>query len=354
MGDKFLGTSIIIFIIIFLLVAFGLFIKRLIDNKEKLKKINSTESEALKSELETKLLKKKEEEKVKLQAGDTKLLLEIIDRIFKSSKVIALVKDKDFKLLDLSAIFFNIKVNPIDELVSTTKEITLKNGEVYKQNKHIITVKKEYADKIFLSAYKVLEEVFTNVPTINNISVNTYMEEQDSSYKCVLTVTCDRDTFEKAKLKNLYNEKLDIMIVDYKYDFKEHSFEEVNPIDFSSISSIDIPITLSKTLGDDSFGSLVEQFLDKNQIKNYMVENIKEGLTLFSTSTPEKTIVAVSTDSSVITEEELKIIYHKLIKEEFEKAFFLSNGSFSLDSVTYANVNKIEIIDKSKLEKILV
>lgn len=351
MGDKFLGTSIIIFILVFLFVAFGLFIKRFIDNKEKLKKINSTESELLKNELETKLLKKKEEEQVRLLAGDATLLLEIIDRIFKSSKVSALVKDKDFKLLELSTLFFNIKLHPMEELVSTTKEITLKNGEVYRQNKHLITVKKEYAEKVFLSSYKVIEEVFSNIPTINNISVNTYLEEESSIYKCVLSVTCDRDSFEKSKSKNLYNEKLDVMLIDYKYDFKDHSFEEVSPIEFDSTLPNSIKPNENIDLKDKSFSKLVEQFLESKNIKNYLIDNSKDNLSLFICNEPQKIIVAISDDSSIIHEEDLKFVYHRLIKDEFEKVIFLSNGSFSLDAVTYASVNKIDIIDKSKLEK---
>lgn len=357
MGDKFLGTSIILFILVFLLVAFGLFIKRFIDNKEKLKKINDTDSELLKNEFETKLLKKKEEEQIRLQSGDVTLLLEIIDRVFKSSKIAGLVKDKDFKLLELSTLFFNIKLHPMEDLVSTTKEITLKNGDVYRQNKHLITVKKEYAEKVFLSSYKVLEEVFSNIPTINNISINTYLEE-DSNYKCVLTVTCDRASFENSKSKNNYNEKLDLMLTDYKYDFKEHIFEEVSLIEFDSTIPNKVQrkdnINLKKdniTIKDDSFSKLVEQFLASKNIKNYLIDNSKDNLSLLLCNEPEKIIVAVSDDSSVIHEEDLKFVYHRLIKDEFEKVIFLSNGSYSLDSVTYASVNKMDIIDKSKLEK---
>lgn len=340
-----------LFISVFLLVAFGLFIKRFIDNKDKLKKINSTDSELLKNEFETKLLKKKEEEQIRLQSGDVTLLLEIIDRVFKSSKIAGLVKDKDFKLLELSTLFFNIKLHPMEDLVSTTKEITLKNGDVYRQNKHLMTVKKEYAEKVFLSSYKVLEEVFSNIPTIKNISINTYLEESNSEYKCVLTVTCDRDSFENSKSKNSYNEKLDLMLTDYKYDFKEHIFEEVSLIEFDSTIPNKVQSKENITLKDVSFSKLVEQFLESKNIKNYLIDNSKDNLSLFICNEPEKTIVAISDDSSIIHEEDLKFVYHRLIKDEFEKVIFLSNGSFSLDSVTYASVNKIDIIDKSKLEK---
>lgn len=219
-------------VLAFFLVSLAFFIKRYIDNKDKLNKINDKASTiALQKSLEDELRAKKEEETKKLEAGNIATINEVIERLFRSSKLGGWVKSKTYNLYNPKTLSLVVNLSGKDELVNSKKEIVLKSGEIYTQNKHYIAVKKEYSEKVFVSALKIIEELFNSLPTLYNIYLSIYLTEEESDKQlCVLSLEANRDQFRTLKESSNPVEKIETFSPIYNYDSKNYEFKEIEPI----------------------------------------------------------------------------------------------------------------------------
>lgn len=219
-------------VLAFFLVSLAFFIKRYIDNKDKLNKINDKASTiALQKSLEDELRAKKEEETKKLEAGNIATINEVIERLFRSSKLGGWVKSKTYNLYNPKTLSLIVNLSGKDELVNSKKEIVLKSGEIYTQNKHYIAVKKEYSEKVFVSALKIIEELFNSLPTLYNIYLSIYLTEEESDKQlCVLSLEANRDQFRTLKESSNPVEKIETFSPIYNYDSKNYEFKEIEPI----------------------------------------------------------------------------------------------------------------------------
>ncbi len=228
-----LNILLIASVFIFIAVSLGIFFKRYKENKAKLESLSKENAHELKKSLEEELKKKKEEELKKLESGDKETISFVFERLFKSSKLAGWVKSQTFNLHNSKSISVIVHLSGKEELVSTQKEIKLKTGEVYTQNKHYLAVKKEYSEKVFLCAYKVVEEAFTNIPTLYKMYISEYITEEESDNPmCVLSMEVNKDQYRTIKEKNL-NNAIDIISyfnANFNYDNKNHIFQEVEPI----------------------------------------------------------------------------------------------------------------------------
>jgi hypothetical protein len=75
--------------------------------------------------LEDELRQKKEKELKKLEAGDLNTINEVLERIFKSSKLVALIKNRNYKLYNTKNISITANLSGKDELIDSKKEIVL-------------------------------------------------------------------------------------------------------------------------------------------------------------------------------------------------------------------------------------
>lgn len=219
-------------VLAFFLVSLAFFIKRYIDNKDKINKINDKASTlALQKSLEDELRVKKEEETKKLEAGNISTINEVIERLFRSSKLGGWVKSKTYNLYNPKTLSLIVNLSGKDELVNSKKEIVLKSGEIYTQNKHYIAVKKEYSEKVFVSALKIIEELFNSLPTLYNMYLSIYLTEEESDKQfCVLSLQANRDQFRALKESNNPVEKIETFSPIYNYDSKNYEFKEIEPI----------------------------------------------------------------------------------------------------------------------------
>lgn len=422
---NFINVLILGSVILFFLISIAFFIKRYLDNKEKFKSINQENTHELKRSLEDELKKKKEEELKKLESGDTKTINEVIERLFKSSKLGGWVKSQNYKLYNPKNISLVVNLSGKEELVNTKKEITLKSGEVYTQNKHYIAVKKEYSEKVFMSAYKIIEEIFTAIPTIYKVYLSLYLTEEESEKQyCVLSFVANRDQFRAISTKNnSVMEKIDSFSPTYDYDAKNYDFKEIEPISTPSgevslektmamkassnttffggtvinpnqevvslkneytapdnskvssdtkISSLSGSLSLDRTqLGleeifnvkepeqviesEDKSESEIDKFLRISGFKTISEENDNnlKIIKAVKSSEHKNYLIAINSENKIIKEDDLKSLFFKAIKDNIEKTVYITNGSFALDSVTYANVNNIELFDIEKINKLI-
>lgn len=269
---KFFNFIIVGAILTFFLVSLGFFVKRYMDNKDKLEKINDkTGSLALQKSLEEELKQKKEEELKKLEAGDRNAINEVIERLFKSSKLGGWVKSKSYQLYNTKTISLIINLSGKEELVNTKKEIVLKSGEVYTQNKHYIAVKKEYSEKVFISGVKIVEELFNTLPLLYKIYISLYLTEEESDKQdCVLSFEVNKDQFRASK--NIQNsiEKVDSFSAIYDYDSKNYVFKEIEPVK-TPMGEASLEKTMSmKANADTTFfgGSVVNSNSEPVSMKN--------------------------------------------------------------------------------------
>jgi hypothetical protein len=413
---SFLNILVVGFVLAFFIGSVALFIRRFQANKAKIRKIGVEDNPTLKYELERELKLKKEEELKKLQSGDKETIMEVIDRLFKSSKLAGLIKSKNFNLYNQKTIAFIVNLTPKEELVDDKKEITLKNGEVYTQNKHYLAVNKEYGEKVFLSSFKVVEEVFNAIPTIYKMYISVY-ETVDSLQKCIVSFEVNRDQYNAIGHKNNIMDKLDFFQAKHNYDQKNYIFNEVEPVNTPSgeislektmatkaasntsfygtmavsdssiinlknesvindnnlkataqtkISDLNGSIMLNKTMLDipslDTFDNnedlsdfeiQIVRFFEKYDYQ-FIKEEVDDLNTYKYVKKNDSTIlVGIYDDYEVVKDEFLKKLYHKMIKENIEKGIFITSSSFSLDCVTYASVNQIEIYDFDKIKKLV-
>jgi hypothetical protein len=420
---KFINFLVLGGMLAFFFVSVAFFVKRYLDNKDKINSITKENSHELKRSLEDELREKKEKELKKLESGDVRTINEVIERIFKSSKLAALVKTRNYKLYNPKNISLIINLSGKEDLVDSKKEIVLKSGEVYTQNKHYVAIKKEYSEKVFMSAYKIIEEVFNSIPTIYKIYISLYLTEEESDKQiCVLSFEVNRDQFRTVQNTNQnFKEKLDVFTPIYDYDMRNYTLSEIQPISTSSgeislektmsmkansdttfyggtvinkgesvnlknesinidnstissntkISSLNSSsIMLDKTqLGLDKiikesekkneeesdFDSSIIKFFKNSGLVNINEENVSSSFKIVkSLKSAEKKqyLVGINYEDKVIKEDDLKSLFFKAIKDNIEKTIFITNSSFALDAVTYANVNSIEIFDKEKMDKI--
>ncbi|MFN8576216.1 MAG: hypothetical protein U0354_05115 [Candidatus Sericytochromatia bacterium] len=423
---KFINFLVLGGMLAFFLISIAFFVKRYLDNKDKISKINREGSNELQRSLEDELRQKKEKELKKLESGDLNTINEVLERIFKSSKLVALIKNRNYKLYNIKNISITVNLSGKDELIDSKKEIVLKTGEVYTQNKHYMAIKKEYSEKVFLSAYRIIEEVFNSVPTIFKVYISLYLTEEESDKQtCVLSFEVNRDQYKITQSDNKsFKDKIDTFSPVYDYDIKNYHFNEIEPVstpegeislektmatkastnttfyggsiindgesinlkkDVSSIdnSKIDSNTKISSLnnssimlykaqLGLDKIINESENnsSIDNNDLsfdssilklfKNYGLVNINEEIIdndfriikALKSSENKYYLVGVNTEKKVIKEDDLKSLFFKAIKDTIDRIIFITNSSFALDAVTYANVNSIEIFDEEKMNKI--
>lgn len=419
---KFINFLVIGGMVLFFLISIAFFVKRYLDNKDKISNINKENTSVLQRDLEDELRAKKEKELKKLESGDLNTINEVIERLFKSSKLAALIKSKNYKLYDTKKISIIATLSEKDELIESKKEIVLKTGEVYTQNKHFVAIKKEYSDKVFMSAYKIVEEIFNSIPTIYKIYMNLNLPEDNDKQICVLSFEVNRDQFRAAqKINKDFKNKIDTFNAVYDYDSKNYQFSEVQPVNISSnemtfektmnikastdttfyggtvinqgqsislkndvdnnpallnsdtkisnlgsgsimfdksqlgIDKLDKNPDLGIENNDTSFESLIIKFFKSYGLVNVNEEDISSEFKIIkAVRSSDKTpfLVGVNKENKVIKEDDLKSLFFKAIKDNIEKSIFITNSSFALDAVTYANVNNIEIFDQEKINKL--
>ncbi|MEK7433417.1 MAG: hypothetical protein AABZ74_09820 [Cyanobacteriota bacterium] len=389
----------------FIGVSIFLFIKRLNENKDKISNISKQDYVSLKEDLEVELKIKKEKELKELEKGDLSVIKEVIDRIFKSSKLAGFIKTQNFILYDKSKVSITINLADQEDIIDSEKQITLKNGEVYTQKKHFLAIKKEYSEKTFICAYKAIEEIYNSIPTIFRIYLNIKLSKKDETDEkniYVLSLDITKDDYNSVKNKKLEHiQKIDTFKNKYNYDLKLYELFEIEPLEmdekiFSLEKSMNSKVSQStvfigsSTIDDNEKEKIVDSNTKISDLKNFslmMNNNIivkennsinleKDEITLFLNKKDfnlvrseilENEIVEIvaidknnkeilinySKNSNIIKEEELKEMFFKAIKKNISIYMFLSKGSFSLSAVNYADVNNIEIFDTEKINKIL-
>ncbi|MFN8673235.1 MAG: hypothetical protein U0457_14285 [Candidatus Sericytochromatia bacterium] len=383
-----IGVFIFAIVIGFIALSFYLLIKRFKQHKSSLENINKIESFTLKEELEQQLKQKKEDELKKLETGNIDVIKEVIDRIFKSSKLAGFIKEQSYILYDKSKISVNINLTDKEDIVDSKKQITLKNGELYTQNKHYLSINKEYSEKAFICAYKVLEELFTNIPTIFKVYLNIKITNQEDNQDItVVSLEGTLDDYKSIKNKNLdFLHKLDAFKAKYNYDQKLYQLFEIEPLEssFAKINVVNINnnttelLATSSNINDIKISDIknasimlthsnleelnknvsvdkIDLFLDKlglNVIHKTILENNLLEIKAID-KTNNEILINYSKEQNIIKEDSLKELFFKAIKSNITKYMFLSEGSFSLDAVNYSNVNNIEIYDSEKIAKIL-
>jgi hypothetical protein len=220
-------------VLIFIIISFIIFGKRYKENKERLQRISLENDHELKRKLEEEVREKREEELKKLEAGDKNTIIEVLDRLFKSSKLAGWVKSQTFHLHNNKTISIIVHISGQEDLVNSKKQITLKTGEVFTQNKHYLAIKKEYSEKVFQCAYKVVEESLTNIPTLYKIYISEYINEEEKDKPiCVLSMEVNKDQYRAVKDKNTnVIEKLDFFKAKYNYDTRNYDFQEIEPVE---------------------------------------------------------------------------------------------------------------------------
>lgn len=259
---KFINFLVIGGMLAFFLISIAFFVKRYLDNKDKISNLNKENTHELQKSLEDELKAKKEKELKKLESGDLNTINEVIERLFKSSKLAALIKTRNYKLYDTKNISIIATLSDKDDLIETKKEIVLKTGEVYTQNKHYVAIKKEYSDKVFMSAYKITEEVFNSIPTIYKIYMTLNLPEENDKQICVLSFEVNRDQYRASQSLNRdFKGKIDSFNAIYDYDLKNYHFNEVQPIN-TNINGMSLEKTMSiKASTDTTFygGTIINQ-----------------------------------------------------------------------------------------------
>ncbi|MBC7473142.1 MAG: hypothetical protein H7263_02535, partial [Candidatus Sericytochromatia bacterium] len=202
------------------------------DNKDMLKNISKENSHKLQKDLEDELKIKKEDEQKKLDLGDRTTTLEVIERLFKSSKLTGWIKSKNYQLYNQKNLSIIINMSGKDDLINSKKDVILKNGEIYTQNKHYLSIKKEYSEKVFMCSYKVVEEFFNTIPSLYKIYISIYTtEEEKDEQLCVLSMEVNKDQYNSIKDRTSgIIEKVDFFQANYSYDTKTYDFKEIEPV----------------------------------------------------------------------------------------------------------------------------
>ncbi len=386
------------------------------DNKDMLKSISKENTHKLQKDLEDELKIKKEDEQKKLDLGDRNTTLEVIERLFKSSKLTGWIKSKNYQLYNQKNLYIIINMSGKDDLISSKKDVVLKNGEIYIQNKHYLAIKKEYSEKVFMCAFKVVEEFFNTIPTLYKIYISIYTTEEEKDEQiCVLSMEANKDQYNAIKDKSTnIIEKVDFFQANYSYDTKTYDFKEIEPVATpvgeaslektmatkvnantsfygntvistnsesislkndiiqhnnskisteTKISSLSGSMMLNKSqlnINDFSpaksdFEQSIEIFFTKSGFKIISEEKIGNNKIIKAKKSLDEKIYLINVldSNDTVKEENLKTLFFKSIKENIEKTIFISSGAFALDSVNYANVNSIEIFDKEKLNKLV-
>lgn len=402
--NNLIGIILIGSVVLFIGVAFFFFLKRFTENKDKLKKISQDNVIRISDNLDEELKKKKDEENKKLEDGNLDTIREVVERTLKSSKIVGFIKDQKYNLHDNTKISFLINLSEKDDMVQAQKEITLKNGEILTQNKHYLVIKKEYSDKVFLCAYKIIEEIYNNMPTMFRIWINIHIRDENEEDKsiCVLSLEVTRDDYKSVKNKNIpVMQKIDSFNAKYKYDAKNYDLFEIEPLEVpKNVLSLEKTMATKVSPNTAFFGNTIID-ADGNQSKidnTTKIENIKNSslnmtqqdlgniiskhtenisdidkiLNKYEFSLLKKEEIATniveivacdknnanilinySKIENIVKEDKLKELFFKAIKQNINKYIYISYGSFSLDAVNYASVNGIEILDGEKLNKIL-
>ncbi len=419
---KFVNFLVLGSILAFFFASLAFFIKRYLDNKDKIVKINDkTSTLELQKSLEDELKQKREQELKKLDAGDKNTINEVTERLFKSSKLGGWVKSKSYKLHNTKTMSIIVNLSGKDELVNTKKEIILKSGEIYTQNKHYIAVKKEYSEKVFVSALKIVEELFNSIPTLYKIYISLYLTEEESEKQfCVLSFDVNKDQLRASREISGFSEKVDSFSAIYDYDSKNYEFKEVIPVE-TPLGEISLEKTMSMKVNSNTTffgGAILNPDLEPVSIKSEQKSNDNSKISLDTlvsalngsvildkaqlnlNQTIEKTseyvekksfdkdlqcfldnqdfevlseqnennlkfikankknqdtiyMIAINKEDKIIKEDDLKSLFFKSIKNNIEKSIFITESSYALDSVTYAEVNQIELYDKEKIKKLI-
>lgn len=402
--NNIIGIMLIGSVLLFVGIAFFFFLKRFTENKDKIKKISQDNVIKLSDNLDEELKKKKDEETLKLEEGNTDTIREVVERVLKSSKIVGFIKDQTYNLHDKTKISFLINMSGKDDMVEAKKHIILKNGEILTQNKHYLVIKKEYSEKVFLCAYKIIEEMYNIIPTVFRIWVNIHISDENDENKsvCVLSVEATRDDYKSVKNRNIsVIQKIDTFNAKYNYDTKNYDLFEIDPIATpKNVLSLEKTMATKATTSTSFFGNgLIDSDGNKSEIdNNTKIETIKNASIQMTqqdlgnillkheenTSDIDKilnkyefnlvkkeelnpnifeiiacdknntnVLINYSKIENIVKEDKLKELFFKAIKQNITKYIYISTGSFSLDAVNYANVNGIEILDGEKLNKIL-
>lgn len=399
------GIALFLVVLIFVGVAIFFFIKRFQENKDKISNISKEDYVSLKEDLEVELKVKKEKELKELEKGDLSVIKEVIERLFKSSKLTSFVKSKNFILYDKSKVSITITLSDQEDIIDSEKQITLKNGDLYTQKKHYLAIKKEYSEKTFICAYKTIEEIYNSIPTIFRIYLNIKLSKKDDETETevyVLSLDLTRDDYNSVKDQKLdFTQKIDTFKNKYNFDIRLYELFEIEPLEmdakiFSLEKSMNTKVSQNTTfIGSSTVDSNIEEkvidsntkisdvknfslmmnnniLLNKNESGNLEKEEIagflnKKDLNLVKSDVLQNEIIEIiavnkdnkeilinySKNTNIIREEELKEMFFKAIKKNISIYMFLSKGSFSLSAVNYADVNNIEIFDTEKINKIL-
>jgi len=414
---------------IFFFIGFSVYIliKRYNRHKGSITLSPSIKETELKLQIEEEIKKKKEELLKKLKVGDKTVLLELLEQIFKSTKLISWVKSKNFSLHRDNSISIIVNLFEKEAIVETEKEIVLKSGQIHKQIKHELVIKKEYSDKVFTLAYRIIDEVFQNIPTLYKIYISEYIPQNETSI-CILSLEANKDQYRVIKEK--VNSSSNFMTIinhfnpKFNFDAKNYDFKEIEPINtpsgelslektmslkaststvlygntilssngetidiksnentinskidtntkisdlngsmmldrsilFNDFNDIDREPEKELLIKGGEFDLLIENFILKSGLKIIKKEFLKSDEVSLVTigNSPlleDKILIHYSREEGIVKIDNLRILFNKMKNENIEKAIFITNGAFSLDSVAYASERKIKLFDKEKISK---
>ncbi|GIW23162.1 MAG: hypothetical protein KatS3mg068_2169 [Candidatus Sericytochromatia bacterium] len=405
---NFFNISIVLLVLGFIIFSIVLFVKRYKENNQKIANLTTDNSHQLKASLEEELRKKKEIETEKLKAGDINTINEVIERIFKSSKFVAWVKEKNYNISNKARnIYLSLTLYESEEIISKTKEVILKDGQVYTQNKHELAIRKEYSEKVFNCAYKTIEEIFNNIPTIYKIFINEYIIVENDYKKLVFSVLVNKDQYNTVKNDNISTiDKLNYFKANYIFDKKNFTFEEIQKEDLPSEFSIDQTMSLKVDKNTTFYGNTVltndnvinlnkgntqilnssvssntkitdlsssvsidktillnkenedniEEILNKMNLYILEREDLNNGDKSFKVRDDNQNIILVNFNedkNKVIKEQNIRFLLGKMITEAIDKGIFITYGNFAIDAFEFASKNNIELFDNDKIKKLI-
>lgn len=371
--NNLIGIILVGSVILFIGVAFFFFLKRFTENKDKLKKISQDNVIKISDHLDEELKKKKDEETKKLEDGNLDTIREVIERTLKSSKIVGFIKDQKYNLNDNSKISFLINLSEKDDMVQAQKEITLKNGEILTQNKHYLVIKKEYADKVFLCAYKIIEEVYNTIPTMFRIWVNIHTRDENEEDKniCVLSLEATRDDYKSVKNKNIpVIQKIDSFNAKYKYDAKNYDLFEIEPLEMpKNIFSLEKTMATKVTSNTSFFGNtVIESNKNRSALPNTLaseasstpkidtttkIESIKNSFVKMTQQDLGNIITNQDENISDIDKILNKYEFNLIKKEELNTNIFEITACDTNNTNVLINYSKIEnIVKEDKLKEL--
>jgi hypothetical protein len=161
----------------------------------------------------------------KIEEWDNHKILAYLNQTLDSNRFSVWLKSREITIGNEPEIYLRLNFMEMNELISPTQEITLKDGKKYTQNKHELAIKKEYSEKVFLCANNLIEDLFEKIIKLTSLRIRIYFPEN----RCILEMQATREQFfslKNSKTENIL-ERLRFFNLIYDFDNKNFEFKEI-------------------------------------------------------------------------------------------------------------------------------